>query len=152
MGHGREGNIHPKRLGFPPPERYSPGPFTRHPQTPQRSFQRAAADTHATPSPNLAHTGSQGETRGLLSPGHSVALCCQRNCHRKNSRRKWMHALWRVSAFSGVAAPLGCVSLWCVESASPVANALSVGYAKTDKQGFAEKVTKYFGRKMYEYI
>ena len=100
---------HPQRLGFPSSEQDSPGPFTRRPQTPQRSFQRAAAGTHATPSPNLAHTGSQGETRGLLSPGHSVVLCCQRNCHRKNSRRKWMHALWRVSAFSGVAAPLGCV-------------------------------------------
>ena len=90
--------------------------------------------------------------RGLPSPGHSVVLCCQRNCHRKNSRRKWMHACGVCPLFSGVAAPLGCVSLWCVESASPVANALSVGYAKTDKQGFAEKVTKYFGRKMYEYI
>ena len=65
-----------------------------------------SAGTHATPAPNRAHSGSQGETRGLLSPGHSVALCCQRNCHRKNSRRKWMHASWRVSASSGTAAPL----------------------------------------------
>ena len=44
----------------------------------------------------------------LSSPGHSVVLCCQRNCHRKNSRRKWMHALRRASASSGVAAPQGC--------------------------------------------
>ena len=46
---------------------------------------------------------------GLPSLGHSTALCCQRNRHRKNSRRKWMHALRRVSAFFGVAAPPGCV-------------------------------------------
>ena len=89
-------------------------PSTPPAQTPQRSFQRGLAGTHATPSPNRAHSGSQGETRGLLSPGHSVALCCQQNCHRKNSRRKWMHALWRVSAFSGVAAPLGCAVLLCI--------------------------------------
>ena len=86
------------------------GPFHTSPQTPQRSFQGAAAGTHATPAPNRAHSGSHGETGGLLSIGHSVALCCQRNCHRKNSRRKWMHALWRVSAFTGVAAPLGCAA------------------------------------------
>ena len=67
MGHGREGSTHPQRLGFPPPERYSQGLFTHRPQTPQRSFQEAAAGTHATPAPNRAHSGSQGETRGLLS-------------------------------------------------------------------------------------
>ena len=31
-------------------------------QTPQRSFQWAAAGTYATPAPNRAHSGSQGET------------------------------------------------------------------------------------------
>ena len=31
-------------------------------QTPQRSFQRGLAGTHATPAPNRAHSGSQGET------------------------------------------------------------------------------------------
>ena len=40
-------------------------------QTPQCSFQGAAAGTHATPAPNRAHSGSQGETgafwRGALS-------------------------------------------------------------------------------------
>ena len=59
----------------------------------------------------IAHSGSHGETGGLPLCRHSMALCCQRNCHRKNSRRKWMHALRRVSAFSGAAAPLGCVIL-----------------------------------------
>ena len=34
-------------------------------QTPQRSFQRAAAGTHATPSPNRAHSGSHAETRAF---------------------------------------------------------------------------------------
>ena len=34
-------------------------------QTPQRSFQGAAAGTHATPAPNRAHSGSQGETGGV---------------------------------------------------------------------------------------
>ena len=52
--------------------------------------------------------------RGLPSLVHSVVLCCRRNCHRKNSRRKWMHALRRVSAFSGAAAPLGCATLFSV--------------------------------------
>ena len=99
------GKTHPQRLSFPSPEQDSPGLSAHRPQTPQRSFQGDAAGTHATPAPNRAHNGSQGETRGHLSIGHSVALCCQRNCHRKNSRRKWMHALWRVSAFSGVAGP-----------------------------------------------
>ena len=45
---------------------------------------------------------------GLPALGHSTVLCCQRNCHRKNSRRKWMHALRRVSASSGIVAPRGC--------------------------------------------
>ena len=37
-------------------------PSTPPAQTPQRSFQGAAADTHAIPAPNRAHSGSQGET------------------------------------------------------------------------------------------
>ena len=108
------GKIRPQRLSFPSPEQDSPGLSAHRPQTPQRSFQEAAAGTHATSAPNRAHNGSQGETQGHLSIGHSVALCCQRNCHRKNSWRKWMHALWRVSAFAGVAAPLGCAVLLCI--------------------------------------
>ena len=68
-GHGREGSTHPQRLGFPPPERYSQGLFTHRPQTPQCSFQEAAAGTHATPAPNRAHSGSHGETRGVSDGG-----------------------------------------------------------------------------------
>ena len=37
-------------------------PSTPPAQTPQRSFQQASAGTHATPAPNRAHSGSQGET------------------------------------------------------------------------------------------
>ena len=37
-------------------------PSTPPAQTPQRSFQWAAAGTYATPAPNRAHSGSQGET------------------------------------------------------------------------------------------
>ena len=33
-----------------------------------------------------------GRNTGLPSLGHSTVLCCQRNRHRKNSRRKRMHA------------------------------------------------------------
>ena len=65
MGHGREVNTHPQRLGFPSSEQDSLGLFTHCPQTPQRSFQGAAAGTHATPAPNRAHSGSQGETRAF---------------------------------------------------------------------------------------
>ena len=66
---------------------------------------------HTPPQPLNAHTAAHAAKHGgYLSIGHSKALCCQRNCHRKNSRRKWMHALWRVSAFSGAAAPLGCAA------------------------------------------
>ena len=43
-------------------------------QTPQRSFQRGLAGTHATPSPNRAHSGSQGETRGVLDGGGITTL------------------------------------------------------------------------------
>ena len=67
MGHGQEVNTHPQWLGFPLSEQDSPGLFTHRPQTPQRSFQGDAAGPHATSAPNRAHSGSHGETRGLLS-------------------------------------------------------------------------------------
>ena len=68
MGHGREGSTHPQWLGFPLSEQDSPGLFTHRPQTPQRSFQGAAAGTHATQAPNRAHSGLHGET-GSVSGG-----------------------------------------------------------------------------------
>ena len=56
-------------------------------QTPQRSFQGTAAGIHATPSPNRAHSGSHGETRGALDGGAITTLgpfCAVRNlCARR---------------------------------------------------------------------
>ena len=49
-------------------------PSTPPAQTPQRSFQGAAAGTHATPAPNRAHSGSHGETRGILDGGAITTL------------------------------------------------------------------------------
>ena len=40
----------------------------------------------------IAHKGTRAETGGLPLCRHRMALCCQRNRHRKNSRRKRMHA------------------------------------------------------------
>ena len=57
------GGKHPsQKARFPTVEQDLRGLFSHRPQTPQRSFQGAAAGTHATPSPNRAHSGSQGET------------------------------------------------------------------------------------------
>ena len=57
--------MHPQMPSFPSLERYSPGHFSYRPQTPQRSLQRGLAGTHATPSPNCAHSGPQGGTARL---------------------------------------------------------------------------------------
>ena len=70
-GHGQEGNTHPQRLSSSSSERYSPGLFIHRPQPPQRSFQWAAAGTHATPAPNRAHSGLHGET-GDVSGGGAI--------------------------------------------------------------------------------
>ena len=45
--------------------------FQLLPQTPQRSFQGAAAGTHAIPSPNRAHSGLHAET-GAVSDGGGI--------------------------------------------------------------------------------
>ena len=55
----------------------------------------------------IAHSGSHAETGGLPLCRHSMALCCQQNRHRKNSRRKRMHVCGVRPLFSGVAALLG---------------------------------------------
>ena len=68
------GNIHPKRLGFPLSEQDSPGLFTHRPQTPQRSFQGAAAGTHATPA-LTAHTAAHTAKHGAISPSATTWLC-----------------------------------------------------------------------------
>ena len=43
-------------------------------QTPQHSFQGAAAGTHATPALNRAHSGLHGETGGVLGGGGITTL------------------------------------------------------------------------------
>ena len=68
-GHDRERNTHPQRLSSPSPGRYLPGLFPHRTQTPQRSFQWAAAGTHATPAPNRAHSGLHAETGGVSDGG-----------------------------------------------------------------------------------
>ena len=65
-------------------------PSTPPAQTPQRSFQKAAAGTRHPTAPNRAHSGSHGETGGhLCVVARSIWLPPH---HSKNSRRKWMHA------------------------------------------------------------
>ena len=51
-------------------------PSTPLAQTPQRSFQGAAADTHAIPAPNRAHSGSQGETGAFRTGVVSLPSDC----------------------------------------------------------------------------
>ena len=70
------GGKHPsQKARFPIAGAGCAGPFHTSPQTPQRSFQGAAAGTHATRPPNRAHSGSHGETQGLLSPSATAWLC-----------------------------------------------------------------------------
>lgn len=72
------GGKHPsQKARFPTVEQDLWGLFSHRPQTPQRSFQGDAAGTHATPAPNRAHSGSQGETRGgNEEPPHVGRLGC----------------------------------------------------------------------------
>ena len=51
-------------------------PSTPLAQTPQRSFQGAAADTHAIPAPNRARSGSQGETGAFRAGVVSLPSDC----------------------------------------------------------------------------
>ena len=122
---------HPQRLGFPSSEQDSLGLFTHRPQTPQRSFRGTAAGTHATPSPNRAHSGSHAETRafrmgwyhyprsvlrgsetlrGRVSERHTLPLLgLGRVCSRRAQRACVTAMRSCASLFRGVAAPLGCV-------------------------------------------
>ena len=77
-------------------------PSTPPAQTPQRSFQGAAAGTHATPAPNRAHSGLHGETRGVS------ALCEVDRGMIQQAGGNGCARLQRASASSGVAAPQGC--------------------------------------------
>ena len=107
-------------------------PSTPPVQTPQCSFQRGLAGTHATPAPNRAHSGSQGETRGVSGGGGITTLGafrtfqnpCVAGCQNGVLCRFWVlvgvysrrtqrafGTAMRLCAslFRGVAAPLGCV-------------------------------------------
>ena len=60
-------------------------PSTPPAQTPQRSFQGAAAGTHATPAPNRAHSGLHGET-GVFRMG---ALSLPSDCFVRFGNPAW---------------------------------------------------------------
>ena len=78
------GKIHPQRLGFPLSERYSQGLFSHRPQTPQH---------------------------GAFSLPATAWLCAVSEiATERTAGESGCTALWRVSAFFGVAAPLGCAA------------------------------------------
>ena len=140
------------RTQFPTVGQDSPGPFTHRPQTPQRSFQGAAAGTHATPAPNHAHSGSQGETRGLPDGAAITTLdtyCTFTNIPGPGARTAYFAALGSCPGGAleerrepsgqrcayarrcpeGVAAPLGCVIFFAsaeIAVCMPCAQGLSV--------------------------
>ena len=106
-------------------------PSTPPAQTPQRSFQGAAAGTHATPAPNRAHSGLHGETgafwmgryhypRSVLRGSETLRgrdlkrqtlplLGLGRGCSRRTQRVCGTAMRLCASLSRGVAAPLGCV-------------------------------------------
>ena len=56
-----------------------------------RSLSRVKAGTHSAFG-ERSHTTAHTPKQEPFLPGHSTVLSCQRNRHRKNSRRKRMHA------------------------------------------------------------
>ena len=63
------------------------------------------------------HTTAHTPKQGLSSLGHSTVLCCQRNRHRKNSRRKRMHA-YGVCPLPPASRPRWAAQFFCA-SAKP---------------------------------
>ena len=61
----------------------------------------------------IAHNGSHGETGGLLSAVTALS-CAAREIVPKEQPEEADARLWRVSAFSGVAALPGCVTLFVI--------------------------------------
>ena len=86
-------------------------PSTPSTQTPQRSFQKAAAGTHATPAPNRAHSGSQGET-GAFRTG-VVSLPSERFARFGNPARPGVRTVYFAAfrSWSRVL-PKNAESLW----------------------------------------
>ena len=109
-------------------------PSTPLTQTPQRSFQGAAADTHTPSQPLTAHTAAHRAKQGRFERGwyhyHQTVLCGSETLRGRVSERQTLPflGLGRVysqrtqracgtamrlcaSLFRGVAAPLGCATL-----------------------------------------
>ena len=61
----------------------------------------------------IAHSGLHGETGGLLSAVTALS-CAAREIVPKEQPEEADARLWRVSAFSGVAALPGCVTLFVI--------------------------------------
>ena len=61
----------------------------------------------------IAHKGTHGETGGLLSAVTALS-CAAREIVPKEQPEEADARLWRVSAFSGVAALPGCVTLFVI--------------------------------------
>ena len=61
----------------------------------------------------IAHNGTHGETGGLLSAVTELS-CAAREIVPKEQPEEADARLWRVSAFSGVAALPGCVTLFVI--------------------------------------
>ena len=112
-------------------EQYSQGSLTHRPQTPQRSFQWAAAGTHATPAPNRAQRltrrnagyfrwGCYLYPRSVLRGSETLRgrdlkrqtlplLGLGRGYSRRTQKACGTAMRLCVSLSRGVAAPLGCV-------------------------------------------
>ena len=97
-------------------------PSTPPAQTPQRSFQRAAAGTHS-PSPTGSHTAAYTAKHGAFCAvrkpcarsGQKSILChlCMDRGNVGEKQRAFGTAMRScASLFRGVAAPLGCVISW----------------------------------------
>ena len=78
-----------------------------------RSFSQTKAGYTLGSSQRIAHSGLHAETWGFtLAIGG--AFRSHSHIEAMKSRRKRMHALWRVSASVGTAAPLGCATFFSV--------------------------------------
>ena len=78
-----------------------------------RSFSQTKAGYTLGSSQRIAHSGLHAETWGFtLAIGG--AFRSHSHIEAMKSRRKRMHALWRVSASFGTAAPLGCATFFSV--------------------------------------
>ena len=120
---GRETPI-PKGSVFHRRSRIHRALFTHRSQTPQRSFQGAAAGTHATPAPNRAHSGSHGETRGLSLHRPQQGFVLSAKLPPKEQPEKVDARLMACVRFLRRRGPAGLRSLDAVVSAAASVSAL----------------------------